>query len=151
MSWWTLSDNADIAALLARYADAWATNDAAAIAAYWSPEHFRFYKAEEITRVFTTWEEAVGYWHGNEPLHAVLRLQFSDPSAMPLEGPWSMLWCRMRWDIRFAAAAPMAGKAMGGENHVFALLHGDRFAGWSETPDAAITYMRALYEAQARI
>ena len=155
MNWSSLSDKpaGSRDALLAGYAEAWAANSADAIAACWAPEHFRFYKAEEVTRVLTTWDDATRYWRDNEALHAALRLQFTDASAMPLDGPWSLLWCRMRWDIRFAAHAPppLTGKAMGGENHVLALLHGDRFAGWSETPDAAITYVRALYEAQARI
>lgn len=82
-----------------------------------------------------------------------MRLTFGDAQAIPLEGDWSLLWLAMRWDIRFAssAPAPVGGKAMGGDNHVLALLHGERFAGWSETPDAPIAYIRAMYEAQARI
>jgi hypothetical protein len=63
----------------------------------------------------------------------------------------------MRWDIKFAQSesaegpsAQHAGKAMGGENHVLALVRktdaGVKLVGWSETPDAAISYMRRLYE-----
>jgi len=64
----------------------------------------------------------------------------------------------MRWDIKFAADATtpdgaafsQAGKLMGGENHVLALIKqtasGLKLAGWSETPDAPLSYMRQLYE-----
>jgi hypothetical protein len=141
------------AALLDAYAEAWASMRTDAIASFWAPENFRFYKAEEIREVFTTWEDVLAYWHANEAHHAAVRLRFSELQPLALDGPWSLLWCAMRWDIRFAddGLPAVAGKAMGGDNKVLALLHGERLAGWSETPDAAITYIRALYEQQAEI
>ena len=91
------------AVLLAGYAQAWAANSAQAIAAFWAPDRFRFYKAEEVTRPFTAWDEVVDYWRGNEAMHEAVKLGFSDVRPMPLEGGWLLAWCRMRWDIRFAA------------------------------------------------
>lgn len=138
--------------LFERYAAAWAANDAEAIASHWDSVAFRFYKAEEVERVFYVWDEALAYWRGNQAMHERVRLDFSDQRPIPLDAAWRLMFVRMRWSIRFAAAAPpaVAGKAMGGDNHVLALLHGERFAGWSETPDAPISYVRRLYETQAR-
>ena len=63
----------------------------------------------------------------------------------------------MAWDIRFRTGARLAsdmdlhrrGKAMGGFNHVLAMLRrtdaGWKPTGWSETPDAAIIYLTQLY------
>lgn len=139
--------------LLAAYADAWADGRADAIAAHWSPEDFRFYKAEEIAAPFASWNATLGYWRANEAMHDQVLLSFGDESAMPLADGWSLLLTLMRWDIRFAADAPaaVAGKAMGGDNHVLALLRGDKLAGWCEAPDAPLSYMRRLYEQSARL
>ncbi len=103
--------------------------------------------------IFTTWEEVERYWHGNEAMHETVRLGFSDIMPVPLDGRFSLLIARMRWDIRFATSAPaaVAGRAMGGDNHVVALIAGDSFAGWCEAPDAAISYIRRLYEDSARL
>ena len=63
----------------------------------------------------------------------------------------------MAWDIRFRTGARLAsdmdlhrrGKAMGGFNHVLAMLRrtgaGWKPTRWSETPDAAIAYPTQLY------
>ena len=63
----------------------------------------------------------------------------------------------MRWDIRFAKDAKLmdgssfswAGRSMGGENHVIALLKetgdGPRITAWIEAPNAPITYIADLY------
>lgn len=141
------------AALLADYAAAWADGRTASIAAFWAPDHFRFYKAEEIATPFLGWPDVLGYWQANEAAHERVALSFADVTALPLAGDWSLLIALMRWDIRFAAVAPgaLAGKAMGGDNHVLALLHGDRLAGWCEAPDAPISYIRRLYEDAARL
>lgn len=140
------------ATLLDRYADAWCDGVPDRLAALWDADRFRLYKAEEIAHAFRRWDEVLAYWHANVAMHERVRLAFSDAVEAPIEGGWSLLWFHMRWDIRFRADAPspLAGKAMGGDNHVLALLHDGRFAGWSETPDAPISYVRHLYEAQAR-
>lgn len=139
--------------LLAQYAAAWADGRATTIAAFWDAAAFRFYKAEEVETVFTDWAAAEAYWRGNEKMHEAIRLDFADVTALPLDGPFSLLIAHMRWDIRFRSDAPaaVAGRAMGGDNHVVALLHGDRFAGWCEAPDAPISYVRRLYENSARL
>jgi hypothetical protein len=143
--------------LLEAYGGAWARNEADAIAAHWAPERFLAYKAEEVERYFHRWEEVLTYWRGNEALHEAVSLRFTEPVTRPLAGDLRLLVMRMRWDIRFAADArlpdgaafPHRGRAMGGENHVLALLCEDggalRFCAWSETPDAALTTLRTLY------
>lgn len=136
--------------LLDRYAQAWADGSAPALAACWDPPAFRFYKAEEVAHAFTGWDAVLDYWRDNVVNHEAVRLEFGAPERIPLDAGWTMLWFTMRWDIRFKAG-PLGGKAMGGDNHVLALTRGDRLTGWSETPDAPISYMRRLYEAQARI
>ena len=139
--------------LLAAYADAWADGRAETIAAFWDRAHFRFYKAEEVAEPFLQWDGVLGYWQANQAMHDTVALGFCKETALPLAGPWSMMMAHMRWDIRFAADAPaaVAGKAMGGDNQVLALLHEDRIAGWCEAPDAPLSYMRRLYEQAARL
>jgi hypothetical protein len=147
---------AALEALAAATAEAW-TGSASDIAALWDADVFRFYKAEEVDHIFHRYEDAFAYWQANAGMHAAVRLQFADVTAVPLDGRFSAATMAMRWDIRFADGAPgqLAGKAMGGHNHVIALVTdsdaGLRWAAWSETPDAPITYMRQLYEAQAQI
>lgn len=147
--------------LLDAYAQSWATNDPEQIAAHWAPERFVLYKAEEVSRVFHDWEEVCAYWRQNEGLHERIRLQFSDTRGSELAPGLRIASTRMRWDIQFAADActaeglpfPHRGQSMGGDNHVIILLcQVDvdwRLCGWSETPDAAITYLRSLYFKQA--
>ena len=90
-------------------------------------------------------------------MHQAVRLRFSDIVVLPLDGRFSAVTMALRWDIRFSGGAPgqLAGKAMGGWNRTVALVTdtdvGLRWAAWSETPDAAITYVRQLYERQANI
>lgn len=146
-----------VGALLEAYGDAWRRNAADAIAAHWAPECFLAYKAEEVEHYFHRWEEVLAYWRGNEALHEAVSLRFTDPVTRPLPGDLRLLVMRMRWDIRFAADARLPdgaafahrGRAMGGANHVLALLREDgdelRFCAWSETPDAALTTLRNLY------
>lgn len=93
----------------------------------------------------------------------MVRLVFSKPLVKVLAPGLSLLLFEMRWDIRFAAAArnpdgsPFAsrGKAMGGDNHVAAIVAdtgaGPRFRSWIEAPDAPINYLRRLYEGAARL
>ena len=148
-----------LADLLGSYSAAWAANDAAAIAEHWAADAFRFYKAEEIADYFTRWDEVTAYWRHNEYFHDKVGLRFAPQALLPLEaGDWAIGITRMRWDIRFAtgtttmdgAAFGYAGTTMGGDNHVLLLLTraGDvlRLAGWSETPDAPISYMARLYQ-----
>lgn len=139
--------------LLRDYAEAWATGRADAIAAFWDADAFRFYKAEEIAEPYFSWDAALAYWRANEALHAGIALGFSDATWLPLGDGWEMSLPQMRWDIRFAAAAPahLAGRAMGGDNHVLVLTRHGRLAGWCEAPDAPLSYMRRLYEQSARI
>ena len=143
-------------ALAAETSSAWSrtTED---IIALWDADAFRFYKAEEITEIYHSFDQAVAYWRANEVMHQAVRLHFSDIVAMPLEGRFAAVTMALRWDIRFSGGAPgqLAGKAMGGWNRVVALVTdsdaGLRWVAWSETPDAAITYVRQLYERQANI
>lgn len=139
-------------ALLDDYAAAWSRIAAEHIIPFWNAEAFRFYKAEEIDHVFASWEATCAYWAGNEGLHRTVRLGFSDVNAAPVADGWQIVTARMRWDIRFNDLAPaaIAGKAMGGDNHVLMLLHNDRFAGWGEMPDAPVSYIRQMHMALAR-
>ena len=127
------------------------------IIALWDADAFRFYKAEEITEIYHRFDQAVDYWRANEAMHETVRLSFGDIAFLPLEGRFAAVTMALRWDIRFSEGAPgqLAGRAMGGSNHVVALTTqtdaGLRWAAWSETPDAAITYVRRLYENEARI
>jgi hypothetical protein len=150
--------------LLERYAAAWASNRTDRIAGCWDAQGFLFYKAEEVTAFFRRWPEVLDYWRHNEALHERVVLRFADAQILDLGDDLAALLVRMRWDIRFAADAALPdgsafahrGVAMGGDNHVLALLgaaaeepHGWLFRGWSETPDAPITYFRSLYQRQA--
>jgi hypothetical protein len=147
---------AAVEALASATSEAWA-GSTADIVALWDEGAFRFYKAEEVGEIFHCFDQAVAYWRANEAMHEAVRLQFSDVTAMPLDGRYAAVTMKLRWDIRFSGGAPgqLAGKAMGGTNHVVALVTdsdaGLRWAAWSETPDAAITYLRQLYERQANI
>ena len=153
---------ADVTDFLDRYAAAWAANDPDAIAAHWDAgETAPFYKAEEVDHYFHEMAEIVAYWRHNQAFHRAIRLRFGTPVLTPLPGGLSMAVFAMRWDIRFADTAQLpdgstfssAGKRMGGDNHVLALLretpNGIRLGGWSETPDAPIAYVRRLYEQNA--
>jgi hypothetical protein len=150
-------DSSAIERTLKDYAEAWRQNQAAALPAFWDAARFAFYKAEEVSRFFTAFDEAFAYWQQNEGLHDAIRLRLGDIQVVPLADGLAMAMFEMAWDIRFAAQARLAngqdfhhrGKAMGGFNHVLAMLrHSDagwKLIGWSETPDAAITYMTQLY------
>ncbi len=147
----------DVRRLLDATAEAWQAVSADAIIALWDPSAFRYYKAEEVDDFFHAWDDVVAYWRANDTMHQAIRLEFSNVVQVPLGGPMQLATFAMRWDIRFSAAAPptLARRAMGGDNHVLALVvptdAGLRWAGWSETPDAASIYVRRMYEAQARI
>ncbi|MEM8983677.1 MAG: hypothetical protein AAGC71_11665 [Pseudomonadota bacterium] len=159
-----MTTHADIESLLSDYAAAWAANDPDKIASYWDQSaETHFYKAEEFDDYFATMAEIKNYWAHNEGFHEAIKLGFSLVRVSPLAGGISLVITRMRWDIRFASDATnadgtgfaSAGKAMGGDNHVLALVtgtaDGPRFIGWSETPDAPVKYIWRLYEEQARL
>ena len=147
--------------LLENYADAWRANRGDEIAGHWAPERFILYKAEEIPHFFHAWDDVLAYWKHNEGLHDTIVLRFCEAAPKPLADNLVVADVAMRWDIRFAADAtlpdgsafPHRGECMGGSNHVMVFLcrtAGDwKLCGWSETPDAAITYMRSLYFANA--
>jgi hypothetical protein len=158
-------DTAPVIAALHAYADAWRANAAAALVPHWAPDRFAFYKAEEVRRFYTAWPDVLAYWAQNEGLHDDIRLSLSNlqpiapvPGSAPGSAPGlAMVAFDMTWDIRFRPDARLAtgqpfhhaGRAMGGFNHVLAMLVetplGWKLTGWSETPDAAITYMTDLY------
>jgi len=148
--------SADIQTVLQNYSQAWRQLSAEGIAACWEPDRFIFYKAEEIESIFHDWQQVLTYWRNNESLHKALSLGFSDLQQKKLSDDLIVATVRMRWDIRFAddanlagAVFPHRGKAMGGDNHVVIFLcatqNGWKICGWSETPDAPLTYMRSLY------
>lgn len=146
-------------AFFTSYSNAWADNNGAAIASHWDgSDEAVFYKAEEIAHIFETWEEITAYWAHNETFHDRVRLVFSHPQIRPLPAGYAIVVVAMRWDIAFASGKKTfeaqdfehGGKAMGGENHVITLVKetpsGLKLCGWSETPDAPITYMGRMYE-----
>lgn len=137
---------------LGDYADAWRVSTVAALSPFWDPDRFRFYKAEEIERVHHRWEDVIDYWRMNEGMIGNADVSFADPYLSTLDAGWSVAVVKMRWNLRFTPVAPagLAGKAMGGHNHVTSLFHDDRLVGWSEAPDAPLIYMGRLYEDQAR-
>jgi len=150
-------------ALLDLYAEAWHANDPARIAACWHlSDPAPLYKAEEMERPFRDFGAIRAYWEHNRSFHASVRLAFSELQVKPVAEGVDLLVTAMRWDIAFAADArlpdgsrfPSAGKAMGGDNHVLALVarlpEGLRFRTWVEAPDAPLSYMRRLYEQAAR-
>lgn len=152
----------NIESLLESYSQAWAMNDPDKIAEHWdSSDPEPFYKAEEVLHYYHSLDEITKYWQHNERFHEHIRLQFSNISCKSLPGDYAIAFIHLRWDIKFAenvttmdgVAFSHAGKSMGGENHVLALIRdtesGLKLAGWSETPNAPITYMRQLYEWQA--
>ncbi|MBC7520660.1 MAG: hypothetical protein H7268_06155 [Sandarakinorhabdus sp.] len=148
---------AAIEAALLAYADAWRLNSAAALHPHWDAAHFAFYKAEEVTSFYTNFTAVGDYWRQNEGLHDDIRLQLSNFKHIIITSDIRMAAFDMTWDIRFRTDARLAtgqdfhhrGKAMGGFNHVLAMLRrtasGWKLTGWSETPDAAITYLTQLY------
>lgn len=152
-----MSSDKAVEAALFDYAGAWRLNDAAALAEHWSADDFAFYKAEEVRSFYTVWDDVLAYWAQNEGLHDDIRLKLSNLRHIPLMAGRCMVAFDMNWDIRFSADAKLAsgmafhhrGKTMGGFNHVLAMLvmtdAGWKLAGWSETPDAAITYLTDLY------
>ena len=156
--------DAAIETLLSDYAAAWAANDPEQIASFWDADSATcFYKAEEIDDFFASLAEIKQYWQHNERFHEAIRLGFSNLHTQPLAEGLTLAITRMRWDIRFATDAEnadgsmfaSAGKSMGGDNHVLAILRdtaqGPRFIGWSETPDAPVKYVWRLYEQAGRL
>ena len=143
--------------LLDAYARAWRRNDTREIASHWDSDNFLFYKAEEVQAFMHDWEDVLSYWRQNENLHDAISLRFSEATCVPAGGDTVAVTVDMRWDIRFAADAstadgaafPHRGRTMGGDNHVLIMMgpvEGEwKIRGWSETPDAAITYLRSLY------
>jgi hypothetical protein len=144
--------------MLQEYADAWAANDAERLADFWDrSDPAPFYKAEEVDEFFADWNSLRAYWRGNEGMHERVELGFSDFMFKPVTADIVIAIFRMRWDILFADTAMnpdgtpsnWRGQAMGGDNHVLALLRqtadGWRLAGWSETPKAPILYIADLY------
>lgn len=151
-----------IADFLTAYRQAWLQNSAARIESFWDTSRPPFYKAEEIPRIVTDWDELRGYWRHNEGFNQDNRLSFSGVIEQPLGDDLLQIGLAMRWDIRFAENARQidgrafawAGKSMGGDNHVVACLR--RVAGpwkltsWVEAPDAPLLYMADLYMKNAR-
>lgn len=147
----------DIEAALLAYADAWRLNSAKALEPHWAPGQFAYYKAEEVRRFFTAWDDVLAYWAQNEGLHDDIRLKLSGFEHIPLGPDRRMVAMDMNWDIRFAVDAALAdgmpfhhrGKAMGGFNRVLCMLVANdgawQLVGWSETPDAPIIYMTDMY------
>jgi hypothetical protein len=147
----------DIEAALIGYAHAWRLNSAAVLVDHWSVAQFAYYKAEEIRGFFTDWADVLAYWAQNEGLHDDIRLKLSSIKHIMLAPERRMVAMDMNWDIRFSADAKLSsgmpfhhrGKAMGGFNRVLAMLvltdAGWKIVGWSETPDAAITYLTDMY------
>jgi hypothetical protein len=152
-----MSDETAVEAALFGYADAWRLNSAAALVEHWSQPDFAYYKAEEIRSFYTDWSDVLAYWAQNEGLHDDIRLRLKNLRHISLGPERRMVAMDMNWDIRFSADAKLASgmpfhhrsRAMGGFNHVLAMLvardGGWKLAGWSETPDAAITYLTDLY------
>lgn len=149
--------NTAIEAALFAYADAWRLNSAAALAPHWDADNFAFYKAEEVTSFYTDFAAVTAYWQQNQGLHDDIRLRLSNIKHIRISDAIRMAAFDMAWDIRFSADAKLAsgmdfhhrGKVMGGFNHVLAMVSatttGWKLVGWSETPDAAITYLTQLY------
>jgi hypothetical protein len=152
-----VEDETAVAAALIAYADAWLLNRADALPAHWDTAHFAFYKAEEVREFYTDFARVTAYWQQNEALHDAIRLRLGAIQHIVIAPDIRMATFPMVWDIRFAADARLAtgmdfhhrGKAMGGSNSVLAMLRrtdsGWKLTGWSETPDAAITYLTQLY------
>lgn len=134
------------------YARAWRAGTVEDLIPHWDETNFLFYKAEEIGNVYDAWDDVVGYWRMNEEVNETTILGFSCIRTKTLPCGWTICAARMRWDIRFKPTAPglLAGKAMGGENHVFAQFYNGRLAGWTEAPDAPALYVWRLYEREAR-
>ncbi|MCC7068661.1 MAG: MarR family transcriptional regulator [Burkholderiales bacterium] len=141
-------DESTISAHFASYSLAWKANDVAALLGHWTEQAFRFYKAEEAERFFTRFADVAAYFRANAELTDVMDVDFTAISLVPYDADMVFAIVHLQFNIRFARDARLPdgslyahrGKAMGGDNHVLALLMrtsaGWRFAGWSETPDA---------------
>lgn len=148
---------ADVESFFSRYSRAWDGVVAPPILAHWDRARFQYYKAEEVKRFFHEMNDLEAYFFNNEKLHKAVRLRFSDFALRPLSAPYAVVTMRMAWRISFLDEAPgsLSGSIMGGDNHILALITTDgdalRLAGWSETPDAPITYVRDLYTHRGRL
>ena len=140
------------------YREAWRANSARQIESFWDiNEAGPFYKAEEIARIITSWDDLRAYWQHNESFNDVNELTFTNIVTQAMGEERLLAGADMRWDIRFAtdarqmdgSAFAWAGQAMGGENHVVACLKKVatdwRLTAWVEAPDAPILYMADLY------
>jgi hypothetical protein len=144
------------------YTEAWRANSLERIAQHWSPEHFVFYKAEEIANYFVKWDELLAYWRHNEQFHEQVELTFGRFDARPAAPGLVAAPVPMRWDILFSKDAKTPdghpftyrGIPLGGDNHVLCLLRqlegGWKLCGWSETPDSPILYVAELYKKDVR-
>jgi hypothetical protein len=137
-----------IDAFLAKYAAAWAANDAAALKRFWDASRDPLYLAEEIDETLADWPAVEAYWAMNEGQHADVALTFSGAVIRDLDEGLVIAAYQMNWRIAFTQKPAMAG-----DNRIAAVLRntddGWRFTAWIEAPLAAITYVRKLYEARA--
>lgn len=155
-------DESAIRAHFASYSRAWKANDVARLLGHWTERAFRFYKAEEAERFFTRFADVAAYFRGNAQLIDIMDVDFTAIEFVPCDAEMVFAIAHLQWNIRFAGDARLPdgslyahrGKAMGGDNHVLALLartpEGWRFAGWSETPDAPLSYIARLYRKNVR-
>ena len=148
----------DIETFFEAYRKPWSANSAAQLESFWDTSApGPFYKPEEIDGVINSWDDLRAYWTHNESFNEVNELSFSDYRAQELSDELMFVGMRMRWDIRFAKDAKLmdgspfswAGQAMGGNNHVIALLKrtdaGLKLRAWIEAPLAPISYIAELY------
>jgi hypothetical protein len=140
------------------YQKAWRTNSADQIKSFWDTrESGPFYKAEEIDGILTDWNELTAYWRHNEGFNDSIELSFSEYRSQSAGADRRLVGMRMRWDIKFARDAKLmdgspfawAGRVMGGDNHVVALLKETsgnwKLTAWIEAPNAPINYIADLY------
>jgi hypothetical protein len=151
-----------VSEFLKKYQAAWSDNSASRIEAAWDTDNPPFYKAEEIERILTSWEDVRAYWKHNETFNSINELSYSDIYTHSLSDDVALIGMRMRWDIQFSKDAKeldghafaYAGQTMGGDNHVMACmkkLPDDwKLSAWVEAPDAPILYMAQLYRQNVR-
>ena len=108
------------------------------------------YLAEEAEDVMSNWPAIEAYWQATDKWNEWIEVQYSDFVMKRIGDTDAMLTFKLRFDVQLNDRP----QPIGGSNrtNVFFRKVGEdwKIHTWIEAPLAAITYMRKLYELDAR-
>lgn len=133
--------DAEISALLTRYAEAYSRQDYAAVLGFWDRDDPNaFYIAEEIDPPMHGWKLIEAYFARPGVLDGV-RYQYSNVRAQSLAPDLAIATYNMRFDLKVKTMKPMSG--FDRVVAVFRRKGGEwKFARYAEAPQAPMTMVR---------